>query len=141
MNKYLTKRNELAKELEKEFNKRDYEIFTEMEIANELDNLIDNDCLEFNFDLTDEQQEEVIEIIYDFYMECESDVSVYSVVKAVLKTMSFSFKMFWTLGLLAIMSVKKTYRKAPKLFVEGIKDGMRYTKSAEYKSIPPYLMK
>ena len=61
--------------------------------------------------------------------------------KAVLKTMSFSFKMFWTLGLLAIMSVKKTYRKAPKLFVEGIKDGMKYTKSAEYKSIPPYLMK
>lgn len=88
MNKYLAKRIELAKELEKEFNKRDYEIFTEMEIANELDNLIDNDCLGFDFDLTDEQQEDLIEIIYDFYMECESDVSVYSVVRAVLQTIT-----------------------------------------------------
>lgn len=90
MNKYLTKRIELAKELEKEFNKRDYEIFTKMEIANELDGL-------FSFSLTDEQQEELIEIIYDFYMECESDVSVYSAVRAVLKTITefdsyFEFK-------------------------------------------------
>nr|DAT76270.1 MAG TPA: hypothetical protein [Caudoviricetes sp.] len=88
MNKYLAKRNELAKELEKEFNKRDYEIFTEMEIANELDGLLDNDYLEFNFNLTTEQQEELIEIIYDFYMECESNVSVYSAVKAVLQTIT-----------------------------------------------------
>lgn len=87
MNKYLTKRTELAKQLEKEFNKRDYEIFTEMEIANELDGLLDND-LDFDFNLTDEQQEELIEIIYDVYMECESDVSVYSIVKAVLKTIT-----------------------------------------------------
>lgn len=86
MNKYLAKRIELAKELEKELNKRDYEIFTEMEIANELDNLFENE--EYNIELTDEQQEELIEIIYDFYMECESDVSVYSVVKAVLQTIT-----------------------------------------------------
>ena len=36
MNKYLAKRTELAQQLKKEFNKSDYEIFTEMEIANEL---------------------------------------------------------------------------------------------------------
>ena len=88
MNKYLAKRIELGKELEKEFNKRDYEIFTEMEIANELDNLIDNDYLDFDFNLTDEQQEELIEIIYDFYMECENAVSIYLAVKAVLKTIT-----------------------------------------------------
>ena len=87
MNKYLTKRTELAKQLEKEFNKRDYEIFTEMEIANELDGLLDND-LDFDFNSTNEQQEELIEIIYDVHMECESDVSVYSIVKAVLKTIT-----------------------------------------------------
>lgn len=86
MNKYLAKRNEIANELEKEFNKRDYEIFTEMEIANELDGLLDNDCLGFNFDLTDEQQEELIEIIYDFYMDCDSDKSIYSSTSAVLNT-------------------------------------------------------
>lgn len=33
MNKYLAKRTELAQQLKKEFNKSDYEIFTEMEIA------------------------------------------------------------------------------------------------------------
>ena len=88
MNKYLAKRIELGKELEKEFNKRDYEIFTEMEIANELDGLLDNDYLDFDFNLTDEQQEEVIEIIYDFYMEQESDVSIYSATKAVLETIT-----------------------------------------------------
>lgn len=86
MNKYLAKRIELAKELEKEFNKHDFEIFTEMEIANELDGLLNNDCLSFNFDLTDEQQEELIEIIYDFYMDCDSDKSIYSSTSAVLNT-------------------------------------------------------
>lgn len=86
MNKYLAKRIELAKELEKEFNKRDYEIFTEIEIANELDGLLENNYLEFNFNLTDEQQEELIEIIYDFYMDCDSDKSIYSSTSAVLKT-------------------------------------------------------
>lgn len=84
MNKYLTKRKELAMELEKEFNKRDYEIFTEMEIANELDGLLENE--EYNFELTDEQQETLIEIIYDLYMDCENDLTIYAMTKAILKT-------------------------------------------------------
>lgn len=88
MNKYLAKRTELANELEKEFNKRDYEIFTEMEIANELDGLLNNDYLDFDFNLTDEQQEGLIEIIYDFYMGCDSDESIYNTTKAVLKTIT-----------------------------------------------------
>ena len=69
MNKYLTKRTELAKQLEKEFNKRDYEIFTELEIANELDGLLNNDYLDFDFNLTDEQQEEVIEVMLVFTLQ------------------------------------------------------------------------
>lgn len=84
MNKYLAKRIELAKELEKEFNKHDFEIFTEMEIANELGNLLENE--EYNLKLTDDQQETLIEIIYDFYIETDNDISVYSSVKATLKT-------------------------------------------------------
>ena len=61
--------------------------------------------------------------------------------KAALKTMSFGFKMCWQLGILSVLSVSTKYRSSPKLFVEGIKDGMKFVKSAEYRSIPPYLMK
>lgn len=84
MNKYLAKRIELAKELEEEFNKKDYEIFTELEIANELEGFIGNE--EFDIALTDEEQENVIEIIYDIYIDSDSDVSTYTALKAVLKT-------------------------------------------------------
>lgn len=84
MNKYLAKRIELAKELEEEFNKRDYEIFTELEIANELEGFIGNE--EFDIALTDEEQENVIEIIYDIYIDSDSDKSIYSSTSAVLNT-------------------------------------------------------
>lgn len=85
MNKYLAKRTELAQQLKKEFNKSDYEIFTEMEIANELQNFLDN-YKEYNMQLTDEQQETLIAIIYDFYIDADSNVSIYSMAEAVLKT-------------------------------------------------------
>lgn len=85
MNKYLAKRTELAQQLKKEFNKSDYEIFTEMEIANELQNFLDN-YEEYDMQLTDEQQETLIAIIYDFYIDAYSNVSIYSMTEAVLKT-------------------------------------------------------
>lgn len=86
MNKYLTKRNELAKELEKEFNMPAYEIFRKLDLANDLDYILDED--EYSkYNLTDEQQESIIQISYDFDMSLEESHSAYLVVKAVTKTL------------------------------------------------------
>lgn len=60
---------------------------------------------------------------------------------AFLKAVSFGFKVCWQFGILAVLSPTKTYRKAPRPFVRGIKDALNYIKSPEYKNIPPYFIR
>ena len=86
MNKYLSKRNELEKILEEEFKEPSYEVFSKMIIAGELSYMLEWDEFE-NFELTDKQEEELINIIYDLYIDWEDDIGFFKPTKAVLFTM------------------------------------------------------
>lgn len=86
MNKYLTKRKELEEKLAKEFNMPTYEIMRKLEFANELDFILESEEFE-KYNLTDEQQEEIIQIAYDFDMSLEESESAYKVVKAITQTL------------------------------------------------------
>lgn len=86
MNKYLTKRKELEEKLAKEFNMPTYEIMRKLELANELDFILENEEFE-KYNLTDDQQEEIIQIAYDFDMSLEESESVYKIVKAITQTL------------------------------------------------------
>lgn len=86
MNKYLTKRNELEKILEKEFDESGYSVFEKMNIAVEVENVLEWDDFK-NFNITDEQQENIIDIIYDFYLSCEDNTGLFKLTKAILFTM------------------------------------------------------
>lgn len=87
MNKYLEKYNKLEKQLNSEFNESGYEVFKKMETAVEVECILDNyeefDC----FDLSSEQEEMLIKICYDVYMDSETDVGIFNLAKAVLFTM------------------------------------------------------
>lgn len=55
-----------------------------------------------------------------------------------LAIIMFSFKAFWQLSILSLLSVKKTMRIAPKKYATGLLAGIRFLKSEQYKSLPPY---
>lgn len=57
--------------------------------------------------------------------------------KIIAATM-FTFKQIWQLGILTVLSLNKSMRSAPKMFVKGIREGLEYLKNEEYKSLPPY---
>lgn len=82
MNKYLTRFNKLLDELNKETDYNGYEVLPKMEIADYFqDNFysINNDM-----ELTDEQEELVIDIIYDYYIDLPYDkMSEYSATNCV----------------------------------------------------------
>ena len=86
MNKYLAKRKELEEKLAKEFNVPTYEIMRKLELASELDFILENEEYE-KYNLTDEQQEEIIQIAYDFDMNLDESESAYKIVKAVTRTL------------------------------------------------------
>lgn len=86
MNKYLTKRKEIEEKLAEEFNMPAYEIMRKLELANELNFILENEEYE-KYNLTDEQQEGIIQVAYDFDMSLEESESAYKVVKAITQTL------------------------------------------------------
>ena len=87
MNKYLQKCNELTKQLSEEFKESGYSVISKLQIAEEINNFLENweEFKELN--LTDDQQENLINIVYDFYMNLENDEGIFIPTKAVMFTM------------------------------------------------------
>lgn len=87
MNKYLKKLRNLEKELAKEFNENGYDVLAKMQIANEIDCILDNFDEFANVELTDKQQERIIDIADMVYMNLEDDEGFYDIARAVMFTM------------------------------------------------------
>lgn len=86
MNKYLEIQNDIAKILKAKFDMPSYEIFAKMNISTELKFIIilENDNMP---QLDDLQQEKLIDIIYDFYMDSDYDCSIYKITKSFVITL------------------------------------------------------
>ena len=87
MNKYFKTYLKLEGIAKQELGEIKYEGMTKCLIANELDNILSWEEYN-NIQLTDEQQEELINIIYDFYMNTEEDYSIYTTTYAVVKVLA-----------------------------------------------------
>lgn len=87
MNKYLKKLRSLEKELAKEFNENSYDVLVKMQIANEIDCILENFDEFTNVELTDKQQERIINIANMVYMNLEDDEGFYDIARAVMFTM------------------------------------------------------
>lgn len=93
MNRYLETQNEIAKILKSKFDMPSYEIFAKMNISTELEFILENDDMP---QLDDSQQESLIDIIYDFYIDDDYDYSIYKITKTfVLEVQKYKdFKCF-----------------------------------------------
>lgn len=93
MNRYLEKFNKIIDELDKETNQdktlgnTGYGLFTRVLIADELATSMQRIYEDKGWELTDEQQELLIEIIHNFYLDTNVECSVYRVTTAVCNTM------------------------------------------------------
>lgn len=87
MNKYLKTYIQLEDFTQNTLGEIRYEGITKCLIANELDNILDWEEYN-NIQPTDEQQEELINIIYDFCMNTEEDYSIYTTTYAVVKVLA-----------------------------------------------------
>ena len=86
MNKYLTAFNKTTKDLAKELNDSEWAVLSKLQISAEMESILDWDEFQ-NVKLTDKEQEDLIEIIYDIYMNSENDLGVFVPTKAVMETL------------------------------------------------------
>lgn len=84
MNKYLTAFNETTKKLAKELNESEWAVLSKLQISAEIDNMLGWKDFE-NVELTDKEQEDLVKIIYDIYIE--NDLGVFVPTKAVMETL------------------------------------------------------
>lgn len=87
MNKYLKTYIKLEEIAEQELGEIKYEGFAKCVIANELDNILGWEEY-LKIQITDEQQEELINIVYDFLMNTEEEHSVFTTTNAVVKVLA-----------------------------------------------------
>ena len=87
MNKYLKKLRNLEKELAKEFNENGYDVLAKMQIASEIDCILENFDEFANVKLTNKQQEKIINIADKVYLDLEDDKGFYDIARAVMFTM------------------------------------------------------
>lgn len=83
MNKYLNFHNKISELAHEELDEPSFEGLTKSIIASELDYILDGDL-----NLSDKQQEDLISIIYDVYMDVDFDLSYYNATKAIVKILS-----------------------------------------------------
>lgn len=81
-NKYLTMYKNMVKHLMVDTTMPEYEIINKLLIANELDYVCDNFNDDIDNNIPSGLQEQVIDIIYDMYMNLDADVSIFSICKA-----------------------------------------------------------
>ena len=86
MNKYLTAFYKTTKDLAKELCDREWAVLSKLEISAEMESILDWNEFE-NIKLTDKEQEDLIEIIYDIYIDSENDLGVFVPTKAVMETL------------------------------------------------------
>lgn len=91
MNKYLTAFNETTKKLAKELNESEWAVLSKLQISAEMESILGWEEFE-NVELTDKEQEELIEIIYEIYMDSENDLGVFAPTKAVMETLLKDYK-------------------------------------------------
>ena len=84
MNKYLKRYNELIDELAKEENDTGYSYLTCMLIAEELDCYMGGYYEDYK--LTESQEECLIEIIYDYYIDTD-DTNIFKATRGVVDTL------------------------------------------------------
>lgn len=94
LNKYLKSYNKIIKMLKQDYNvEYGFEIFYKIRIALEVDNILEE--LPFGNDmqlkLTTEQEEKLIDIIYDIYMSSDDSLTEMECSKAVFKTIQHDF--------------------------------------------------
>lgn len=94
LNKYLKSYNKIIKMLKQDYNvEYGFEVFYKIRIALEVDNLLEE--LPFGNDmqleLTTEQEEKLIDIIYDIYMSTDDTLTEFECSKAVFKTIENDF--------------------------------------------------
>lgn len=56
------------------------------------------------------------------------------------KLCSYSFKLMWQFGLILLMSITSFDFKSPLFFIKGIRKGIDFIKSEEYRNIPSYIL-
>lgn len=91
MNKYLTMFNEITKKLEEKFGYSRYSVLSKLQISAEMESILGWEEFD-NVELTDKEQEELIEIIYEIYMDSENDLGVFVPTKAVMETLLEDYK-------------------------------------------------
>lgn len=94
INKYMKSYNKIIKILKQDYNvEYGFEIFYKIRIALEVDNILEE--LPFGNDmqleLTTEQEEKLIDIIYDIYMSSDDSLTEFECSKAVFKTIENDF--------------------------------------------------
>lgn len=88
MNKYLKEYNkiiDILKEDFKDYKESGYCNLTKCLIADEMSNILSANNKEDNF--TDDQQEHLIEIIYDYWIGFEEDIGIYTVARNVINAL------------------------------------------------------
>lgn len=86
MNKYLKKCNELTKDLALEFKESGYAVVSKLQIAIEVENFLENYDEFKGLKLTQEQEEKLIDIICEFYLNLEIEEGVFKPTKAIMFT-------------------------------------------------------
>lgn len=87
MNKYLKTYKEIENLASNKLNEPSYCAITKCLIANECESILDWDEYN-NIQLTEEQQEKLIDIIYDFAIDLEEDNGTFKPTYAVTKTLA-----------------------------------------------------
>lgn len=87
MNKYLNFHNKISELAHEELGDSGFEGLTKSIIASELDYILDWDDYA-DLKLSDKQQEDLISIIYDVYMDVDFDLSYYNATRAIVKMLS-----------------------------------------------------
>lgn len=57
------------------------------------------------------------------------------------KSVSYGFKTLWTTAILSLLSINKKFRGSASNYIRGTIEGRSFTNSAEYKSIPSFIIK
>lgn len=83
MNKYLKKFNDIITDLETENKGYGYDMLSKILIADEFNNYYGQNA---NLILTPEQEEIMIEIIHNFYLETDGDINYFTCTNAICDT-------------------------------------------------------
>lgn len=87
MNKYLNFHNKISELAHEELGEPSYEGLTKSIIASELNYILDWEDYG-DLKLSDKQQEDLISVIYDVYMDVDFDLSYYNATRAIFKILS-----------------------------------------------------